>query len=103
MIMPVLQTAYFIEDDLYKKVLSGELQQFGTVIRDGGKIVKHLKEVPVPKQGKEVAQKAVKKQGNAVWQVVKDNKAELLHMLSILKRKKRNYKKKKISRLLKRL
>lgn len=73
--MPVLQTAYYIDDDLYKKVLSGELQQFGTVIRNGGKIVKHLKEVPVPKQGKEVAQKAVKKQGNAVWQVVKEHKA----------------------------
>lgn len=53
--MPVLQTAYYIDDDLYKKVLSGELQQFGTVLRNGGKIVKHLKEVPVPKQGKEVA------------------------------------------------
>ena len=52
--MPVLQTAYYIDDDLYKKVLSGELQQFGTVLRNGGKIVKHLDEVPLPKQDKSV-------------------------------------------------
>lgn len=73
--MPVLQTAYYIDDESYKKVLSGELQQFGTVLRNGGKIVKHLKEVPVPQQGKEVAQKAAKKQGKAVWHIVKEHKA----------------------------
>ena len=73
--MPVLQTAYYIDDELYKKVLSGELQQFGTVLRSGGKFVKFLDEVPMPKQSKKVAQKAVKKQGSAVFQVVKEHKA----------------------------
>lgn len=73
--MPVLQTSYYIDDELYKKVLSGELQQFGTVIRNSGKIVKLLDEAPMPKQSKQVAKKAVKKQGSAVWQVVKEHKA----------------------------
>ena len=73
--MPVLQTSYYIDDELYKKVLSGELQQFGTVLRNSGKIVKLLDEVPMPKQSKQVAKKAVKKQGSTVWQVVKEHKA----------------------------
>lgn len=73
--MPVLQTSYYIDDELYKKVLSGELQQFGTVLRNSGKIVKLLDEAPMPKQSKQVAKKTVKKQSSTVWQVVKEHKA----------------------------
>jgi hypothetical protein len=49
--MAIIQPkAFIIPDEIWNKLLSGDLIQFGGVVRDtSGRIVTHLKEVPLPK------------------------------------------------------
>ena len=50
--MPIKQVAYEIPADLTIGILKGAYKRFGGVVRDAktGKIIKHLKEVDVPKK-----------------------------------------------------
>ncbi|WP_431801177.1 hypothetical protein [Microbacterium sp. bgisy203] len=46
--MTVVPVAYEIPDDILAGLLSGEYMRFGSVVRDGTKIIMHLKEVAPP-------------------------------------------------------
>ncbi len=79
--MPVVQVPLYVEPEIYKGLLSGELIRHGGVIRDtAGHIVKHLADAPIKKeaatQAVKVAQKASKV--DRVIDVLKSNKKTII-------------------------
>lgn len=46
--MAIVPVAYDIPEDIHRNLLTGEWTRFGSVVRDGERIVTHLREVPLP-------------------------------------------------------
>lgn len=48
--MPIIQVSYQASASTYEKLLTGEYNRFGSVVRDSKQIVEHLKEIKLPDQ-----------------------------------------------------
>lgn len=79
--MPVVQVPLYVEPEIYKGLLSGELIRHGGVIRDtAGHIVKHLADAPLKKEAAQQAVKVAQKGGKIekVIDVLKANKKTVI-------------------------
>lgn len=79
--MPIVQVPLYVEPEIYKGLLSGELIRHGGVIRDtAGHIVKHLADAPMKKEAAAQAVKVAQKTGkmDKVIYVLKANKKTVI-------------------------
>lgn len=79
--MPVVQVPLYVEPEIYKGLLSGELIRHGGVIRDtAGHIVKHLADAPMKKEAASQAVKVAKKAGKVdkVIDILKSSKKTII-------------------------
>ena len=73
--MEIIQAAYEVPDDVYAGLATGALTRFGSVVRDRTGIIRHLKEIPIPKAENGTALKAASASATAsksVFSAVKD-------------------------------
>ena len=79
--MPVVQVPLYVEPEIYKGLLSGDLIRHGGVIRDtAGHIIKHLADAPMKKEAAEQAVQVAQKAGklDKVIDVLKANKKTVI-------------------------